>query len=110
MRLSRRGIIVALIVALAGAGVVYGSVRLLSGETVLYLEPDNPGPDPFTDPAVFDDARRYPVPGRHGVTRRLPVSHRDRLPRSYAEPGRVRDHDDSHVCRASRAGLCGTER
>lgn len=54
MRLSRRGVIVALVVVLLAAGAVYGSVRLLSGgETVLYQEPDSAGPDPFTDPAIF---------------------------------------------------------
>ncbi|MEX2552674.1 MAG: DUF6777 domain-containing protein, partial [Actinomycetota bacterium] len=54
MRLSRRGLIVLLLVLLLAGGAVYGSVRLLSrGETVLFQEADSPGPDPFTDPAVF---------------------------------------------------------
>lgn len=54
MRLSRRGLIVLLLVLLLAGGAVYGSVRLLSrGETVLFQEPESTGPDPFTDPAVF---------------------------------------------------------
>src|SRR5688572_11539863 len=54
MRLSRRGVIVGLVVILLAGGIVYGSARLLSGgETVLYQEPESAGPDPFTDPAVF---------------------------------------------------------
>lgn len=54
MRLSRRGVIVGLVVILLAGGIVYVSARLLSGgETVLYQEPESAGPDPFTDPAVF---------------------------------------------------------
>jgi hypothetical protein len=53
MGLSRRAVIVGLIMILLGAGVIYGTTRLISRETVLYLASDDPGPDPFTDPAVF---------------------------------------------------------
>lgn len=58
MRISRRGVVVGLLVALLGAAAVIGSVQLLGSEKVLYLAPDAPGPNPFTEPAVFASANQ----------------------------------------------------
>lgn len=70
MRVTRRGIIVVLLVLIAGAGAVFGTIQLLSGEQVLYLRADQPGPNPFTEPAVVSSAIAAPTsvtPGLPGV-------------------------------------------
>lgn len=58
MRFSRRGVIIGLLIVLLGGGAVISSVKLLSTEQVLYLGAGDPGPDPFTEPAVFATANQ----------------------------------------------------
>lgn len=58
MRISRRGVVVGLLVALLGGAAVFGSIQLLGSEKVLFLAPDAPGPNPFTEPAVFASANQ----------------------------------------------------
>lgn len=55
MRFNARAIILGLLLLLLAGGVVFAGLRFFGseGETVLYQEPESPGPDPFTDPAVF---------------------------------------------------------
>ena len=55
MRFNARAIILGLLLLVLAGGVVFAGLRLFGsdGETVLYQEPESPGPDPFTDPAVL---------------------------------------------------------
>lgn len=58
MRFSRRGVVIGLLIALLGGGAIFGTLKLLGSEEVLYLAADAPGPIPFTDPAVFASANQ----------------------------------------------------
>jgi hypothetical protein len=55
LRLNIRAILIGLILLVLAGGVVFAGLRFFGddAERVLYLEPDDPGPDPFSDPAVL---------------------------------------------------------
>jgi hypothetical protein len=55
VRFNARAIILGLLLLVLAGGVVFAGLRFFGsdGETVLYQDPESPGPDPFTDPAVL---------------------------------------------------------
>ena len=55
MRFNARAIILGLLLVVLAGGVVFAGLRFFGSdaETVLYQDPESPGPDPFTDPAVL---------------------------------------------------------
>jgi uncharacterized protein DUF6777 len=60
---TRRGIVIAILVLLLGGLAIFASIQLLATEKVVYLAPDETGPDPFTPPAVFtSDSPGPPAP------------------------------------------------
>lgn len=61
--MTRRGIVIGILVLLLGGLAIFASIQLLATEKVVYLEPDDSGPDPFTPPAVFtSDSPGPPAP------------------------------------------------
>ena len=78
--MTRRGTVIGILVLLLGGLAIFASIQLLATEKVLYLEPEDPGPDPFTPPAVFtSDSPGPPAP----IDPSVPIS----TPTEEASPG-----------------------